>query len=403
MVSISNLRRGDIIIVKFNGVPYHAAIYAPDPEHIGDIIHACSGFKRTGVTRGTLANLYHLHQGLNNAGNFFKSGPRNTVELQVYRPKTLSGEEIANQANKWLKQGVPYDERRLAITIQDDERNYDTSRDAKIANTFEYLKYAARRNTAPIKTPFVPYSGASISSVFGSFFIAPPLYLPRFIVNFGIGLMMRGTNHEPRVKGFTCAGFVLSCIGAVALQDEISPISRESGWVSLKYGSVPEDMSSSYARAWRHAQELRGEHAKSSPGLHHLLSAEQMRDFNLDRLINKLSFMSNLHPHHPSTRAFNEGLQSDTENWEAIGQLQALRLGPQPTMVSKPFSKANYEAEKRLDRELAHTNHQQFARDFGQTAFKREYPLSFFRRIIAYFTREDLSVIPRANIGSRHN
>jgi hypothetical protein len=401
MVSISDLHRGDIIIVKFNGVPYHAAIYAPDSEHIGDIIHACSGFKRTGVTRGTLANLYHLHQGLNNAGNFFKSGPRNTVELQVFRSKIINGEEIANQAKSWLMQGVPYDERRLADTVQDDARNYDTSRDAQLANTFEYLKYAARRDTAPIKTPFVPYTGASISSIFGSFLIAPPLYLPRFLVNFGIGLMKSGTNQDVRVKGFTCAGFVLSCIGAVALRDEISPISRESGWVSLKYGSAPEDTSSNYASAWQRAQETRGEHARSRPGLHQLLSAEQIRNFDPERLIRKLSFLSNLHPHHPSTRAFNEGLQSDTDNWESIGQLQEIKLGSQPTTVNKPFNKANYEAEKRLDRELAHTNHQQFDRDFGQTAFRQAYSLSFFRRMIAYVTGEDLSVIPRANRGAR--
>ena len=374
-------------------MPYHAAIYAPDREHVGDIIHACSGFKRTGVTRGTLANLYHLHHGLNNAGNFFKSGPKNSVELHVFRPNILRGEDIAIQAASWLIQGVPYDERRLADTIQDNDRHYDTTRDAQIANTFEYLKYAARRNTAPIKTPFVPYTGASISSIFGSFFTAPPLNLPNYLVNFGIGLMRRGTNQEVRVKGFTCAGFVLSCIGAVALNDEISPITPETGWVSLKYGTAPDDMSSNYARAWQCAQETRGAHARPRPGLHHLLSPMQIRNFDPDRLIRKLSFLANLHPHHPSTRAFNEGLQGDTDNWGFIGQLQAPGLGPQPTTVSKPFSKTDYKTEKRLDSVLTHANHRQFKHDFGQTAFRREYLLSFFRRMFSYFTGEEISVI----------
>ncbi|PJE06756.1 MULTISPECIES: NlpC/P60 family protein [Legionella] len=36
---ISELKRGDLILIRHNGKPYHVAIYAPNPEYIGDVIH----------------------------------------------------------------------------------------------------------------------------------------------------------------------------------------------------------------------------------------------------------------------------------------------------------------------------------------------------------------------------
>ncbi|WP_028388015.1 hypothetical protein [Legionella fairfieldensis] len=395
MINITELQRGDIIIVMHNGTPYHAAIYASNPEYIGDVIHACSGFKRSGVTRGTLAHLYHLHHGMNKAGNFFHLSQKNTLEIHIFRSKTLSGEAIANQAERWLLQGVTYDEKRLADTVENCNEHQKISREVQILNVFEYLKFAARRETAPIKTPFFPYPGASVSSVLGSFFVAPSLNLPTSVVNVGLKLMKKGANYDGRVKGFSCAGFVLACIGAVALQDEISPLTPQRRWVSLKYGKSPQDPDTSYAKAWQCLKDSLGElkYEQSQSGLDTLLSEEQIQQFDIDRLINKLSFLANLHPHHPSIRAFIEGIQSDDENWQNLGSLNEIKMNNQYRVVSRPFTKKDYKEEKAIDMEIIKTNHHQFGRQYGESAFKREYPKFLSKKMISAITGETVSDI----------
>ena len=50
-VQINQLEPGNIIVIKHNGKPYHAAIYAPSADKIGDVIHMGRGFKRSGAIR----------------------------------------------------------------------------------------------------------------------------------------------------------------------------------------------------------------------------------------------------------------------------------------------------------------------------------------------------------------
>jgi len=233
MAKISELRRGDIILVRHNGKPYHVAIYSPNPAYIGDVIRMGSGFKRTGALRGTLTSTYRLHAGLNKAGNFFNVYT-NTLDIQVIRHKTLNEEEIARQAEYWMLQGAVYDEKRLADTFDDYQ---DISPKAQTSHVFEYLKFAARRHTAPIKVPVFPYTMTSFLSGFSSFFLAPSLNLPQWLTNLALNIIRYATSDKERVKGFNCVGFVLAVMGAVALKDEIQELNPEKGWVSLKNGT----------------------------------------------------------------------------------------------------------------------------------------------------------------------
>lgn len=393
MAKVSELKRGDIILVRHNGKPYHVAIYAPNPDYIGDVIHMGTGFKHTGALRGTLASLYRLHAGLNKAGNLFNLY-HNTLDIQVIRSKTLNGEDIAQQAERWLLQGVIYDEKRLVDALEANEKPYDTSPEAQTANTFEYLKFAARRNTTPTKTPFFPYTMASFLSGFGSFFLAPSLNLPQWLMNLARSLIRYATNYTGRAKGFNCAGFVLGVVGAVALKDEIQEITPGHGWVSLKRGNAPENKQSNYAKALKTMQEKRGIQDGPSPGLHTLLTTEQMQNFDIERLKTKLGGLALLHPHKPNLNTFTEQILQNKEYWDDLGVLSEKELEAEVSPLSKPFNKEEYHAEKKRDLQNIQKNHQQFGKSYGDNAFAgKKYQLSFFRRVVSYISEEPISDI----------
>lgn len=393
MAQISELKRGDLILIRHNGKPYHVAIYAPNSEYIGDVIHMGTGFKRSGAIRGTLANLYTLHAGLNKTGNFFNLYS-NTLDAQVIRSKTLNGEDIAQQAEHWLLQGVIYDEKRLADALEENEQDPDTSPEAQTTHVFEYLKFAARRNTAPIKTPFFPYTMASFLSGFSSFFLAPSLNLPQWLMNLALRFIRYGTNYTGRAKGFNCAGFVLGVVGAVALKDEIQALSPENGWVSLKYGDSPEDKESNYAKALQTAQEKKGIQGGLSPGLHTLLTDEQIQEFDIERLKTKLGGLALLHPHRPHLNMFTEQILQNDEYWEDLGLVGENELATEVSNLSKPFNKEEYRAEKKCDFQKIQENHKQFGVSYGDTAFAgKTYPLPFFKRAVSYISGEPISDI----------
>ncbi|KTD35164.1 hypothetical protein Lnau_1835 [Legionella nautarum] len=393
MAKISELKRGDIILIRHNGKPYHVAIYAPNPEYIGDVIHMGTGFRRNGAIRSTLEYLYNLHAGLNATGNFFNLYS-NTLDVQVIRSKTLDGEEIAQQAERWLLQGVIYDEKRLANTLEENETLPDTSPEAQTVNVFEYLKFAARRNTAPIKAPFFPYTMASFLSGFSSFLLAPSLNLPKWIMSLALTFIRYGTNYEGRAKGFNCAGFILAVVGAVALKDEIQELSPENGWVSLKYGSSPENKESNYANALKTVQEKKGVSEGLAPGLHTLLTEEQIQDFDIERLKTKLGGLALLHPHKPHLNSFTEQILQNEECWDDLGLLGEHELATEVSNLSKPFDKEEYRAEKKSDFQKTQENHQQFGVSYGNTAFAgKTYPLSFFKRAVSSISGEPISDI----------
>lgn len=66
-----------------------------------------------------------------------------------------------------MEQGVVYDEKRLMDLVEEGELvkakkiPLDISPETQAVNVFEYLKFAARRETAPIKAPFIPYTTTS--------------------------------------------------------------------------------------------------------------------------------------------------------------------------------------------------------------------------------------------------
>jgi hypothetical protein len=389
MIDTKALERGDIIIIEHHNPntgsinPYHSMIYAPNPNYVGDVIHMGCGFKRSGAIRSTLAQTVRLHNMLNDTGNKFNYETPNQTKIHVYRIRSGIGEAIAQQAEFWMLQGVLYDEKRLVDTVENNARHYDTSIDAQTVNAFEYLKYAARRETAPIKTPLFPHSVSSISSGFGGFCMAPSLNLPNSVTEFGYKIIKSGTDYAERPKGFSCAGFILACVGATLLREEIQPIRAELGWVSLKYGKGPQNGHTPYAHSWNKVQERISIQEKTEiPGLSSLLDE---KTFDLKRILKKLSFLAYLHPHHPSVKAFYEGI-NQAEDWKYIGNIDI-------TSLAISFNKKNYENEKSLDLAQIRQNHQSFGKSYPQ-AFRKEYKRSFFtHRFLPVLVGEEVSDI----------
>lgn len=388
MVQISQLKRGDIILIREKGKPFHAAIYAPDPRFTGDIVHMGVGFKRSGAIRSSFTNIYRSFQEINRV-------IPNVFDVQVIRSKKLTGEDIALQAEYWMLQGVIYDEKRLADTIEEDEIRHDTSIEAQTVNIFEYLKFAARRKTAPIKTPYFPHAGASFFSVIGTFFQGTPLNWFKTVRNFGLRLIRYGTNYddlpEERIKGFTCVGFPLAVCGAVALQDEIQEVAPGS-WVSLKYGGSPENKESNYAKALRVMQTKKGIEGDigTRPGLHTLLTSDQIQNFNIARLQKKLGILALQHPHKPNLNTFVRLIHEENDDWENLGILDTDKLYE----TKATFDKKAYRAERKSILQEVQKGHQQFGQLHGDAAFSdRTYQLSFFKTVVSYITGESISTI----------
>lgn len=435
-IKINDLEPGDIIVVMHKRgeerIPYHAAIFAPQEDKTADVIHMGSGFKRTGIVRSTLAHLCAIHRGLNTAGNIL-SWDNNELEIQVFRSNVLDGQSLAEQAETWYQQGASFDEKRLLETLENNQQYEDESTEAQTVNMLHYLKGAARRNVPLIKSPQLPYPSSGFASGFASFFLAPSLNFPEWLINLAYALIRWGTDTEDRPQGVTCAGFVLHCIGAVALKDEIS--TSDSEWVSLKHGTRPSS-ASKFSEALDIYFAKTGAIGKGDlPGLDSLLTTEQLNKFEPSRLLEKLDFLAKLHPNHPSIKLFLEGIEQSSQ-WTNVGFLGEIPLGSpeenyqesytdellddsdntteieepehadlpvekHPIVLNateqKPKNKAynadDYHAEIKDHEQDLLLNHQIFCETFGKTAFQhRVFPeVSFFHKVLNFFTGEPIS------------
>lgn len=227
MLSIDDLQPGDILIHTVEGRAYHAMLYSPIESEVSNIIHMGYGSQRSGLIKSTLNRI-------------MMNTPRGHA-IQVIRSNTLDGKQLAAQAEHWLRQGVAYDELRFVKMI---EREYYQSPETSVTtNVRHYLKYAARRETMPMKpAEEYPYLHSGMFVVFLCGIIHPvskfPLLLPFYLM-----LLRLLTNVENRPRGFTCIGLILAVVGAVALRDEVEPINEQSGWNSIKHAATPFDSS----------------------------------------------------------------------------------------------------------------------------------------------------------------
>lgn len=353
-VSVHQLKPGDIIILQVSGSP-HASIYSPMPGRVGDLIQMGYGCKRSGVIKSTLTRQVRE---LN----------RNN-DIPVIRSRRLDGAAIAAQAEFWLRQGVVFDEIRLANSLYNYNFPGMLARPSPELNILTYLKFAARRETQPVKSNVYPFNYSSIFTLFGMAFITPAFVLCHLLALLGMMLIRFGTSRPAyRPKGLTCAGFVLACVAAVALRDEINPVSDRSGWVSLKYSNLPAltDASPDYVRTVRQVQgEIRASN-RHQPGLHDLMTEEQLRNFDLQRIAAKLTpLLVNQNPHQPSADEFMRHLTQDPDNWEFLGNLDK-------TNLKEEFDKQVYRDEIQEIAQHVRTNRNRFFGEFGPSLARRQ-------------------------------
>jgi hypothetical protein len=320
--TIHDLKAGDIVIFYVHGVP-HAAIYSPKYGEYGDLIQMNYDKQRSGAIKSTLSK--QLLQG---------------KDVYVFRSKSkwIDGEKIAAQAESWLRQGIVFDERRLARSLYD-----TTGEPAKSAehNMLQYLKYTARAATMPIKVHQYPYyyssymTGAALGMLFPDFSYGwPHNYLAANAVEYG-------TSDPNRPKGMTCVTLALLCIASAALHDEVNPVTKDTGWVSLKYSPEPKQSNLPFFQTLRKVREEVHACDFDGPGLDALFTEEQQANFNLERLREKLTpGIAALNPQQTPPEDFFSCLKSDTDNWQNLGILDKT--------VVKEFDKAAFD-EERLD------------------------------------------------------
>lgn len=336
--TIHDLRPGDIFVFNFYGVP-HAGIYAPTPGGQGDIIHMYYDQERTGAIKSTLSKLLLT-------GN----------EVYIFRNKKLDGQAIADQAEFWLNQGIEYEKPRLAKSLY----AYTDGKGLDEYNLLKYLLIAARRETMPIKTHLFPCPPSSKIGDIGLTMLLPAFTYCWPISYVGSKLAMYDDKNPDRPRGMTCITFVLSCLAAIALKDEIQPVSAKTGWVSLK-------------------------HADNYPGIHDLLTDEEAKNFDVDRIKKKLTpVITNLDPHNPSPFEFYDSVRSDEENWEFVGAVDK-------TIVKK-FDKQAYRQEQLDLAANIKANRQKFIDAFGEEIFNRhpERP----RRHFTLFNEPKVESVP---------
>lgn len=315
--TIHDLRRGDIFVFDFYGVP-HAGIYAPTPGGQGDIIHMYFDNDRTGSIKSTLSKL-------------LLSGS----EVYIFRNKKLDGESIAAQAEFWLNQGIEYEKPRLAKSLYP----YADTVYSEDYNILKYLLIAARRETMPIKTHQFPCPPSSKIADAGLTMLLPAFNYCWPIPYVGSKLAMYDSKNPDRPRGMTCITFVLACIAAVALKDEIQPVNAKTGWVSLKHGD-------------------------KHPGLQDLFTDESLKNLDVDRIKKKLTpLIFTLDPHNPSPHEFYDGLRNDADNWEFVGAVDKT--------IVKEFDKQAYRQEQQSLVANIKANRQKFIETFGEEIFNR--------------------------------
>lgn len=204
-MNFNELKPGDIILFKLNGVLFHAAIFAPDEKtNIIDVTSPAA------CARKTLKNLVNsLSAGIatGNIGFFFNR----RLSVHVVRHCYLNGSEIAEQAEFWRLRNVTYDIHSL---IDLTKASWTApSVPNKKANLQIYCNHAQKARVPLIDAPKTPNS----LIIFLSILIAPLLNLPRLCVSFVMQLMHY---FQPeKNQGTSCGGFILSVLGAVSLKE----------------------------------------------------------------------------------------------------------------------------------------------------------------------------------------
>lgn len=343
-VTIHDLKPGDIIFHEVRGIP-HASIFAPIDGEVSDLVHVSYATNKSGGIKSTLSRQ-------------LQTDPKTIV---AFRSKRWDGEEIAKQAEFWIRQGIVFDERRLANSLYDEGEKAPSLE----TNIMRYLLCAARRETMPIKVHRYPYNytdfptSFSLAMLFPDFEVCRPLsYLFKRTVDYG-------TSSHNRPKGMSCIMFILFCLAAVALKDEINPVNKNTGWVSLKYSPLPADNESEFAKILRDAKEEIGNHNHGVAGMEALLSEEQMANFNIDRLVEKLTpTIAGFDLHKPSPLDFMHSLLSDKANWECLGTIDKT--------VLKEFDKDAYREEQLKIQQETVVNRQRFIEQFSDAIFNHD-------------------------------
>lgn len=316
--TIHDLRPGDIFIFNFYGVP-HTGIYAPTPGGQGDIIHMYFDKERTGAIKSTLSKI-------------LMSGS----EVYIFRSNKLDGNAIAAQAHFWLNQGIEYDKPRLAQSLY----SYTDEETSEEYNIKKYLLIAARRETMPIKVHQFPCPPASMITDIGISMLLPDFTYCQPLSYVGSRFAMYGADDPDRPKGMTCVTFVLSCLAAVALKDEIQPVSADTGWISLKHSSNQNE-------------------------IYNLVSKGGSKNLDFDRLRDKLTpELAKIDPHKPSPFAFYDALRNDEDNWEFVGTVD--------NTIVKEFDKQVYRQEQLDLAANIKANRQKFIDAFGEEIFNRQ-------------------------------
>lgn len=326
------------------GIP-HAGIYAPKPGMQGDLIQMSYGASRSGCIKSTLSQQ-------------LKVKDRNVL---VFRSKKLDGQAIADQADFWLRQGIVFDEVRLANSIYD----YGTPQTSTEYNILEYLKYAARRETMPIKVHEYPYNYTSYVTYFGLGMLFPDFQYGSLLTYLFSKFAKYGTDSIERPKGMSCIVFVLTCIAAVALRDEVRPVTAETGWASLKNSRMPEQNSNSFFKTLRQVKTDLNAKEIDAPGLENIFTPEQINQFDLERIKKKLSAgIAAMNPHAPSPHDFLHNLANDDENWQLMGSVD--------NTIIKEFDREAFHRECEDIQLQIEENRELFLQDFGQEIFNRD-------------------------------
>jgi hypothetical protein len=351
MINMSELKPGDILICKNGDRPFHALIFSPKSGEMGDVIHVGYGAYRSGVIKS-------------NAEGLLSKLPASR-EIQVLRPLSIPGEAIADQAEFWLRQGIPFDEMRGADTVERDCAQAPLA--SPQHNVLQYLKLASRRETIPVKPALdYPYNNSGFVAMLCTAILNPSR--PYNDITSQLLKWGRSQAKPGRPKGFTCIGFVLAILGCCALSTELLPVSSETGWVSLKNGDIPAEASPFRDLLVSTRQELRMPATSSRPGLHTLFTPEQLATFNLETLIEKLTpAIASLSPKDTTLREFLDATQLDPTHWANLGLLNRASL-------RTAFIKEDYRSEiKRVEHEIEQ-NRVRYAQDFHAPIHTRLTP-----------------------------
>ncbi|MFJ1269904.1 hypothetical protein ACD661_15190 [Legionella lytica] len=215
-MNFNDLLPGDLILFKLNGELFHVAIFAPEADRVSNLIDATSN---KGVARGTLEGIYKILQKCTQTGNLFGLFS-NVMDVQVVRSKKLNGQKIVDQAEFWRLQGVTYDVGSLANIMEATWAPSEVASNEEVENNIrKYWNYAQRAHKSMIENPVTP----SFLSVFCSFFLTPIWNLPRGFVGFFVEFihyLTKTPSQKTAASGVNCAGFVLTTLAAVALNDQ---------------------------------------------------------------------------------------------------------------------------------------------------------------------------------------